>query len=78
MAFIPHTPDDVEEMLGAIGAKSIEDLFDEIPANLRTRALAGIPDALDEQAIGRLMSERARLDGKPYMEIGRASCRERV
>jgi glycine dehydrogenase subunit 1 len=70
MAFIPHTPDDVEQMLRAIGAKSIEDLFDEIPASLRTRELAGIPDALNEQAIGRLMSERARLDGKPLCFIG--------
>jgi glycine dehydrogenase subunit 1 len=70
MAFIPHTPDDVAEMLRAIGAKSIEDLFDEIPANLRTRELAGIPDALNEQAIGRLMSERARQDGKPLCFIG--------
>jgi glycine dehydrogenase subunit 1 len=70
MAFIPHTPDDVDEMLRAIGAKSIEDLFDEIPANLRTRELAGIPEALNEQAIGRLMSERARLDGKPLCFIG--------
>lgn len=70
MAFIPHTPDDVEEMLRAIGAKSIEDLFDEIPAKLRTRELAGIPDALNEQAIGRLMSARARLDGRPLCFIG--------
>jgi glycine dehydrogenase subunit 1 len=70
MAFIPHSPDDVEEMLRAIGAKSIEDLFDEIPAKLRTRELAGIPDALNEQAIGRLMSERARLDGRPLCFIG--------
>ncbi|HKZ74745.1 MAG TPA: aminomethyl-transferring glycine dehydrogenase subunit GcvPA, partial [Steroidobacteraceae bacterium] len=70
MAFIPHTPKDVEEMLGAIGAKSIEQLFDEIPANLRTRALAGIPDALNELEIGRLMNERAKLDGRPLCFIG--------
>ena len=31
MAFIPHTPADVEAMLAAIGVSSIEDLFDEIP-----------------------------------------------
>ncbi|MEY3337886.1 MAG: hypothetical protein RL245_878, partial [Pseudomonadota bacterium] len=29
MPFIPHTEADVREMLAAIGAKSIEDLFDE-------------------------------------------------
>jgi glycine dehydrogenase subunit 1 len=70
MAFIPHTPRDVEEMLGAIGATSIEQLFEEIPASLRTRKLAGIPDALNEMQIARLMSERARLDGRPLCFIG--------
>jgi glycine dehydrogenase subunit 1 len=33
MPFIPHTDDDVAEMLAVIGAPSIEALFDEIPAN---------------------------------------------
>ena len=31
MPFNPHTPKDVSDMLAAIGAKKIEDLFDEIP-----------------------------------------------
>jgi glycine cleavage system pyridoxal-binding protein P len=30
MPFIPHTEEDVSVMLGAIGAASIEELFDEI------------------------------------------------
>ena len=34
MPFIPHTEKDTREMLAAIGADSIEDLFDEIPAAL--------------------------------------------
>ena len=55
MPFIPHTPEDVEQMLAAIGAKKIEDLFDEIPKDLRIESLAGIPDALNEMQIGRLM-----------------------
>src|ERR1700679_1463714 len=70
MAFIPHTPADVEAMLATIGAKSIEDLFDEIPASLRVKSLAGIPDELNEMQVGRLMSERARLDGRPLCFIG--------
>jgi glycine dehydrogenase subunit 1 len=70
MAFIPHTPADVEAMLATIGARSIEDLFDEIPANLRVKSLAGIPDELNEMQVGRLMSERARLDGRPLCFIG--------
>ena len=70
MPFIPHTAQDVEEMLAAIGANSIDQLFDEIPQSLRVQSLAGIPDALSEMEIGRLMSERARIDGRPLSFLG--------
>jgi len=70
MAFIPHTAADVEAMLAAIGVASIEELFDEIPAALRVKSLAGIPDAMNEMEIGRLMNERARADGRPLCFIG--------
>ena len=70
MPFNPHTPSDIEQMLAAIGAKSIEDLFDEIPKDLRIESLAGIPDALNEMQIGRLMSARAAQDGTPLNFIG--------
>ncbi|HXS21798.1 MAG TPA: aminomethyl-transferring glycine dehydrogenase subunit GcvPA [Steroidobacteraceae bacterium] len=70
MAFIPHTREDVESMLAAIGVGSIEQLFDEIPASLRLAALSGVPEAASEMEIGRLMSERARLDGRPLCFIG--------
>ncbi len=65
MAFIPHTPADVEAMLATIGVPSIEQLFDEIPASLRVKSLDGVPVGLNEMQIGRLMSERARADGRP-------------
>ena len=58
MAFIPHTNEDVERMLEAIGVQSIEDLFDEIPQDLRASAM-DVPPALCEMEIARLMSERA-------------------
>ncbi|HET9864516.1 MAG TPA: aminomethyl-transferring glycine dehydrogenase subunit GcvPA [Steroidobacteraceae bacterium] len=70
MPFIPHTPEDVEQMLAAIGARKIDDLFDEIPKELRIASLAGIPDALNEMQIGRLMTERAARDGAPLNFIG--------
>src|SRR5579863_2082308 len=70
MAFIPHTPADTAAMLATIGARGIEDLFDEIPQSLRTEALAGIPEALNEMQIGRLMSERAAEDGTPLNFLG--------
>ena len=70
MPFNPHTPDDVRQMLAAIGAKKVEDLFDEIPKDLRIESLAGIPDALNEMQIGRLMTARAAQDGLPLNFIG--------
>jgi len=70
MAFIPHTEADVAEMLAVIGVASIDQLFDEIPASLRVRSLAGIPAALNEMQIGKLMSARAQTDGRPLCFIG--------
>src|ERR1700730_11073287 len=70
MAFIPHTPADVEAMLATIGVSSIEQLFDEIPPSVRGKSLDGVPVGLNEMQIGRLMSERARADGRPLCFIG--------
>jgi glycine dehydrogenase subunit 1 len=70
MAFIPHTEADVAAMLAAIGAARIEDLFDEIPPELRVKSLAGVPEALNEMEIGRLMAERARSDGIALSFLG--------
>ena len=70
MPFIPHTDDEVEAMLGAIGAKKIDDLFDEIPRELLIKDLDGVPDALNEQEISRLMRARAGLDRGARCFIG--------
>ena len=70
MAFIPHTPDDVARMLETIGVQSIEDLFDEIPAALKIKSLDGVPPALSEMEVGRLLMERAARDGRPLNFIG--------
>jgi glycine dehydrogenase subunit 1 len=70
MPFIPHTENDVREMLGAIGAPSIDALFEEIPAALRIKSLAGIPEALTEMEVGRLMQQRAGRDGRPLNFLG--------
>jgi glycine dehydrogenase subunit 1 len=63
MPFIPHTDADIEAMLKSIGVASIDGLFDEIPAELRADALAKVPAAAGEMAVGRLMRERAERDG---------------
>ena len=53
--------------------QSVDQLFDEIPQNLRVKSLAGVPEALSEMEIGRLMTERARTDGSPNEELAWAA-----
>jgi glycine dehydrogenase subunit 1 len=57
-------------MLETIGVQSIEDLFDEIPAALKIKSLDGVPPALSEMEVGRLLMERAARDGRPLNFIG--------
>jgi glycine dehydrogenase subunit 1 len=61
MPFIPHTEADVGAMLAAIGAASVEELFDEIPPSLRSGAL-NLPAGLKEMDVARLMAARARMN----------------
>ena len=70
MSFIPHTADDISLMLAAIGVRSIEDLFEEIPEDLRAKSLDGVPPALCEMEIGRLLTERAACDGRLLNFLG--------
>ena len=70
MPFIPHTEADTRAMLAAIGADSIDALFDEIPPALRVGALAGVPPGLNEMQVMQLMQARARADGRPLCFIG--------
>ncbi len=71
MPFIPHTEQDEKEMLDAIGINSIEDLFDEIPAELRIDGLSdAVPSGLNEMGVARLMRERAAGDATGLNFIG--------
>jgi glycine dehydrogenase subunit 1 len=70
MPYIPHTDDEVAAMLDTIGASSIDQLFDEIPADLLIRDLDGVPDALSEQEVSRLMHARAAQDRGALCFIG--------
>ncbi len=70
MPFIPHTEQDIKDMLATIGVPGIDSLFDEIPAELLIEDLDGIPEALTEMEISRLMHARAARDGSPLSFIG--------
>ena len=57
-------------MLAAIGAERIDDLFDEIPAELRAGKLTKVPAGLSEMAVSRLLMERAETDGRYLNFLG--------
>src|SRR5262245_32588969 len=59
MPFIPHTDDDIKNMLDVIGVNKIEQLFDEVPSSIPKTNLNSIPIGLNELAITQLMRERA-------------------
>jgi glycine dehydrogenase subunit 1 len=60
MPYIPHTQEDRAEMLATIGVETIEELFAEIPENLRVEPRAlNLPPALDEQRLTLHLREMA-------------------
>lgn len=70
MPFIPHTEDDIRIMLRAIGAASIDALFDEIPPSLRAAGALPVGPALTEMEVMRLMQDRATHDGHYLNFVG--------
>ncbi|MEM9301232.1 MAG: aminomethyl-transferring glycine dehydrogenase subunit GcvPA [Pseudomonadota bacterium] len=70
MPFIPHTQADEAEMLATIGAASVEELFDEVPAALRIDGLEHVAPGLSEMAVSRRMRQLAAQDGTPLCFAG--------
>lgn len=51
MPYIPHTEADRKAMLDIIGVETIDELFSEIPEELKLKGELNIPSALDEQQL---------------------------
>ena len=60
MDFLPHTPADDREMLEAIGASGIDDLFEPIPRDLLLGRELRVPRALSEPELLRHLGDLAR------------------
>ncbi len=61
MRYIPQTPEDIEQMLAAIGIDSVDDLFENVAGKYRLRRSLDIPAAAGEQEV---LSELAALAGR--------------
>jgi glycine dehydrogenase subunit 1 len=70
MPFVPHTPQDVAEMLAAIGVGALQDLFEEIPSAIRLREPLRLPPSMSEAEVARLMQQRAKQDEGATCFIG--------
>lgn len=51
MSYIPHTDNDIKDMLLVIGIKTVNDLFNAIPPDVRLKTPLNLPPALSEQEI---------------------------
>ncbi|MBI5178908.1 MAG: aminomethyl-transferring glycine dehydrogenase subunit GcvPA [Nitrospinae bacterium] len=60
MRYIPLTPEDRKAMLSAIGVASVEDLFHQIPQNIRLDRAYDLPSAMPEQQLLRHAKDLAR------------------
>ncbi len=55
--YFPHTADDIRHMLDVIGMKSLEELYADIPEDVRLKGDYDIPDAQSELEIRRLFAK---------------------
>ncbi len=59
MRYLPLTPDDRVDMLAAIGAGSIDDLFVDVPAPARREGFVDLPHVAGELEVEREMAALA-------------------
>jgi glycine dehydrogenase subunit 1 len=69
MPYLFNTADDQAAMLAAIGAASLESLFDQIPPELRLQRPLALPPALTELELAQHVSQLAAKNAHPGQKI---------
>ncbi|HAE93309.1 MAG TPA: aminomethyl-transferring glycine dehydrogenase subunit GcvPA, partial [Hyphomonas atlantica] len=60
MRYLPLTPEDRADMLGTVGANSVDDFFTDVPESARlSGTISGLPDHQGELAVERHMTKLA-------------------
>ena len=75
MRYLPHTPEDISEMLTAIGVDSLEDLFSTVPGDCRRESELNLPQRLSEWELNSHIDELSETvavspDYKVFMGAG--------
>ena len=58
MSYIPHTQEDIQQMLSTIGVKSIDELFKDIPVTLRPKSF-DLPASKSEFQVTQILHKLA-------------------
>jgi glycine dehydrogenase subunit 1 len=69
MRYIPNSPDERRAMLERIGCEGIEELFEQIPENLRLTDRIGIGPAMSEPELIAYFRERAATNASDYQSF---------
>ena len=69
MAYIPHTDKDRQEMLAAVGVAGFDDLYNDVPEDVRFPDLE-LPEAVSEMEV----MEQLQALSEANLELGHASC----
>lgn len=73
MAYIPHTPADTETMLAELGISSINELFAEIPRDIRNQDELNIPEGCSEMEMLQRANDLAKANLKAACFLGGGS-----
>lgn len=60
--YFPHTPEDIEEMLARIGVKTLDDLYADVPRQIRLQGDYDLPEAMSEIEVRRFFDKLCRDD----------------
>lgn len=71
--YFPHTPEDVRKMLDRVGAKSLDDLYCDVPQDLVHREEYDLPDAMSEQEVRDFFESLDAKDQKLTVFVGQGS-----
>ena len=55
--YFPHTEKDIEQMLGRVGVKSLEDLYAEVPEAIRFKGDYDLPEAMSEVEVRNFLNK---------------------
>lgn len=71
--YFPHTEGDVKAMLECIGAKSLDDLYSDVPQDVIHKGEYDLPDAMSEEEVRKFFESLDSKDAKLTVFVGQGA-----